>query len=63
MSQNPFHLQDSLFRFDTSGNLVVDFNEINSQRQQIQDDPINEQDDTSVIIEPNFDIQVWLKKL
>ena len=39
MSQNPFHSQDSLFRFDASGNLVVNFNELNSQRQPIQDDP------------------------
>ena len=58
MSQNPFHSQDSLFRFDASGNLVVNFNELNSQRQQIQADVQEPNHEEDGIIEPIFDIQV-----
>eukprot|EP00835_Amoeboradix_gromovi_P006441 NODE_757_length_4524_cov_0.312768.p2 type:complete len:290 gc:universal NODE_757_length_4524_cov_0.312768:3217-4086(+) len=55
MSQNPFHSQDSLFRFDVSGNLVVNFKELNSNQS-------NEHDDTTVAIEPIIDVQAWLQK-
>ena len=57
-----FHSQDSLFRFDASGNLVVSFNELNSQRQNVQaneqanvQEPNQEEEN---VIEPDFDIQV-----
>jgi hypothetical protein len=36
MSQNPFHSQDSLFRFDASGNLVVNFNELNNVNSNVK---------------------------
>ena len=57
-----FHSQDSLFRFDASGNLVVSFNELNSQHQNVQaneqanvQEPNQEEEN---VIEPDFDIQV-----
>eukprot|EP00835_Amoeboradix_gromovi_P002026 NODE_105_length_19900_cov_0.306550.p11 type:complete len:100 gc:universal NODE_105_length_19900_cov_0.306550:3013-3312(+) len=60
-SQNPIHSQDLLLRVDASGNLVVNFNELNSL-QQMQDDPTNKQDHVTNDISEGFNLQVWLQR-
>jgi hypothetical protein len=69
MSQNPFHSQDSLFRFDASGNLVVNFNEGETVQSQVQDDTTGvttndttDVDTTVIEVVSAFDLQSWLLK-
>eukprot|EP00834_Sanchytrium_tribonematis_P005731 NODE_367_length_8687_cov_0.577084.p2 type:complete len:288 gc:universal NODE_367_length_8687_cov_0.577084:3114-2251(-) len=49
MSQNPFHSQDSLFRFDLNGDLVVNYSQETESRQEC--DTVNP-----------FNLQSWLQK-